>query len=226
MKFVRALLIATALTSCAFPGAGYVKVIANRSLTTDTISSAELKSIFLEETRSLDNGSHAEPVLEKGGTVHEAFLRQYIGKSAHDLQAFYLALVFTGRGSLPKQFGSDAEVLGYVAKTEGAIGYVSSETIASGVKTLTVVGAENGLQRRLLVRAEPEYPETLRRLGIGGLVRLRVTISSRGKVENVELLGGNPILAESATAAVKQWVYSSSHVKTVVEVTIPFDPRL
>jgi hypothetical protein len=81
MKFVRALLIATALTSCAFPGAGYVKVIANRSLTTDTISSAELKSIFLEETRSLDNGSHAEPVLEKGGTVHEAFLRQYIGKA-------------------------------------------------------------------------------------------------------------------------------------------------
>jgi TonB family protein len=226
MKFVRALLVATALTSCAFPWAGDVKVIANEDLKADTISVAELKSIFFEEKRSLDDGTHAEPVLEKDGLVHEAFLRQYIGKSADDLQAFYLALVFTGRGSLPKQFGSDAEVIRYVARTAGAIGYVNSETIATGVKTLAVVGAENGLERRLLVHIEPEYPETLRHLSIGGTVRLRVTISSKGKVVNVELLGGNPILAEAATAAVKQWVYSSSHTKAVVEVTIPFDPRL
>ena len=46
--------------------------------------------------------------------------------------------------------------------------------------------------RKLITRVEPEYPETLLRLYIGGIVRLEVTISARGDVENDTLLGGEP----------------------------------
>jgi ABC-type phosphate transport system substrate-binding protein len=46
--------------------------------------------------------------------------------------------VFTGKGSMPKTVSSDAEVAAYVAKTKGAIGYVSSGTNAEGTKTLDV----------------------------------------------------------------------------------------
>ncbi len=51
----------------------------------------------------------------------------------------------------------------------------------------------------MLTRVEPEYLETLQPLQIGGTVRLAVTISPRGTVEKVALLGGNPILAEAAS---------------------------
>jgi outer membrane biosynthesis protein TonB len=54
---------------------------------------------------------------------------------------------------------------------------------------------------------------------------LEVTISPKGDVENIRLLGGNPILAESAILAVKQWVYSVSRSRTTTEVDIPFDAR-
>jgi TonB family protein len=202
-----------------------VKLIANPSVKADMIAAEELKKVFLEENSSLSDGTHVEPVLAKRGSVHQAFLRQYLGRTDDDLQTYYRALVFTGRGSIPKQLGSDAEVVAYVAKTRGAIGYVSADTTTEGVKVLAIEDVGNGAERRLINRVDPEYPETLKRLNIGGTVRLRVTIAAKGNVENVELLGGNPILGESAISAVRQWVYTPKHSRTVAEVSIPFDSR-
>lgn len=102
---------------------------------------------------------------------------------------------------------------------------MSAETSTSGVKTLTIADAMGGSERKLILRVEPVYPETLKRLNIGGTVRLRVTIAPKGNVENVELLGGNPILGESAIAAVKQWIYATGHSRTAAELSVPFDPR-
>jgi TonB family protein len=199
-----------------------IKVIANGSVKADVISANEVKSVFLEEYNSLRDGTHIEPVLEKDGPVHEAFLHEYLGGTDDDLQNYYRALVFSGRGSMPKQLGSDAEVVAYVARTKGAIGYVSVETIGEDVKILTILRGGSGAQRKLITRVEPEYPDTLKRLDIGGTVRLRLTIGPKGNVEAVEVLGGNPILGESAAAAVRQWVYTASHSRTIEELSIPF----
>jgi TonB family protein len=208
----------------AYAQARDVKVIANPSVKTDIISAAEIKRVFLEQNNSLQDGSHVEPVLERDGPVHQAFLQDYLGKTDDDLQTYYRALVFTGRGSMPKELNSDAEVVAYVARTRGALGYVSTATDSEGVKTLAVIHAVNSAQRTLLTVVEPVYPETLKQLDIGGTVRLHLTIAPRGNVESVELLGGNPILAASATTAVKRWIYSPTRSRSTIDVTIPFDP--
>lgn len=199
-----------------------VKVIANSSVKTDTISEAELKRVFLEERISLADGTHVEPVLMKEGAVDEAFVQQYLGVTEDDLRVYYRTLLFTGRGSMPKVLESDAEVVAYVARTRGAIGFVSSSASAVGVKTLAVGVPGNDIERKLITRVEPDYPETLKQLNIGGTVRLRISISAKGNVENAVLLGGNPILGESATIAVKQWIYAASRSLTVAEISISF----
>lgn len=201
-----------------------VKVIANPSVKADSISAEELKSVFLEERNSLPDGSRVEPVISRGGAAHETFVKQYLGKSEADLQMYYRSLVFTGKGSMPKTVASDTEIASYVARTKGAIGYVSAETSTEGVKTLIVLDAENTGTRKLITRVEPVYPATLHSNHIGGTVRLKVTIASSGSVETVELLGGNPILGESAMMAVKKWVYAPGQ-RTKTEVSIPFDPE-
>jgi len=205
--------------------AGDVKVIANWSVAADRISAADLKRVFLEERISLADGIHVEPVLEKDGPAHAAFLQEYLGQSEEDLEMHYRALLFTGRGSMPKVFGSDAEVVAYVARTRGAIGYVSSAASAEGVKTLAIWVPGANANRKLITRVEPDYPETLKRLNIGGTVRLRISIAAKGNVEAVEVLGGNPILGESAAAAVKKWVYTAGRSRTIAEVSILFDGR-
>jgi TonB family protein len=200
-----------------------IKVIANSGVRVDTISAAELKRIFLEENNSLSDGTHVAPVLQKNGSVHETFLKTYLDRTDDDLQNYYRALLFSGRASMPKEVGSNAEMVAYVAKTRGAIGYVGAETSSDSVKVLKIANtAGNTAQRNLIKTVEPEYPETLRRLKISGTVRLQITISAKGNVENVLLLGGNPILGDAAIAAVKQWVYSAGPSRTIDEVTIPF----
>ena len=74
----------------------------------------------------------------KGGAAHEAFLREYLGKTDSALQTYYRSLVFTGKASMPKTVASDAEVVAFVVKTKGAIGYVSAGAVAPGTKTLEV----------------------------------------------------------------------------------------
>jgi len=114
-----------------------VKVIANPSVSATSVSSGDIQSVFLLDKDSL-GGSHVQPVLVKGGAAHEAFLKEYLGKNDSALQAFYRSLVFTGKASMPKSVANDAEVVAYVAKTKGAVGYVSAAASTEGVKTLEV----------------------------------------------------------------------------------------
>ena len=115
-----------------------LKIIANSGVAASTISAEELKGIFLATRTSLSDGSRVEPVLEKTGDTHRAFLKAYMGRTESALETYYRSLVFTGKGLMPKSFASDAEVVAYVAKTKGAIGYVSAGASTGGVKTLEV----------------------------------------------------------------------------------------
>jgi|HubBroStandDraft_4_1064222.scaffolds.fasta_scaffold165761_2 TonB family protein len=79
--------------------------------------------------------------------------------------------------------------------------------------------------RKILVSSRPEYPEVLRRAQVGGVCRLKATVLPNGTVGNVEILGGNPILAESGVAAVKKWKYAPGPSETVEDVTLTFNPN-
>ena len=68
------LLALVAIFGSADSLAGEVKVIVNSTVRADSISAADLKRIFLEENNSLSDGTHVQPVIEKDGAVHEAFL--------------------------------------------------------------------------------------------------------------------------------------------------------
>jgi len=123
--------------TAALISAADLKVIANPSVKATQISTAELKRIFLA-TDTLFNGAHIEPVFERGGATHEAFLKQYLGKTDAALNTYYRSLVFTGKAFMPKMLGSDAEVVAYVARTKGAIGYVNADANASGANAIAV----------------------------------------------------------------------------------------
>ena len=80
------------------------------------------------------------------------------------------------------------------------------------------------MTRKVVKRVEAQYPSILKKRGIGGVVRLRVTVKADGTVRDTEVLGGSAILAESAQKAVKQWVFSPAASETTVEVSVVFDP--
>ncbi len=79
--------------------------------------------------------------------------------------------------------------------------------------------------RKVTKKVEPEYPAVLRDKGIGGTVKLRVTIRPDGSVKDVQTLGGNAVLVESATRAVKQWRYAPTERESTIDVSIHFGQR-
>ncbi len=120
--------------AAAGPAAG-LKVIAHPDVPVSEISAATLKSIFLLTKTSL-NGRRVEPVID--GASLRNFSFEYLGKTDQGLEIYYRSRVFAGTGSMPARFISPADVVAHVARTPGAIGYVSEATPAAGVKTLRV----------------------------------------------------------------------------------------
>ena len=131
---IRAAAISAVFISCL--SAADYQVIASKDVKTDSISSDDLKRVFLLSKTSLADGSRVAPVLLQSGAAHQAFLKQCLGKSDADLQSHYQSLVFTGKASTPRAMASDAEVISFVAMSKGAVGYVSATAIPMGVKKL------------------------------------------------------------------------------------------
>jgi TonB family protein len=81
-----------------------------------------------------------------------------------------------------------------------------------------------GAERKLLYKVDPQYPGILKAARIGGVVRLKVSISPGGVVQTVAPLGGSPPLVDAATTAVKKWKYEPAFGWTTIQVQLRFNP--
>jgi protein TonB len=84
---------------------------------------------------------------------------------------------------------------------------------------------ESSSDRKVITRVEPEYPDALKRLYIGGVVRVEVQVAPNGVVKSTKLLGGSPILGQSTMKAVKQWKYAPAASEETLTVKLEFDPH-
>src|SRR5215472_3597547 len=91
--------------------------------------------------------------------------------------------------------------------------------------TWTTAGNAQDTSRKVLKKVTAQYPSILKSKGIGGVVRLKVFIKADGSVRDTELIGGNPILAESAQKAVVQWKFTPASSETTMEISVVFDPH-
>lgn len=115
-----------------------VVVVGNNSVSVTAISEDDLREIFLGTKYSLPDGAKVTPVLLKGGPVHESFLKLYLGKSVEGFRTWWLQIVFTGQGLLPKTFVSEADLVAFVGRTKGAIGYATLASVRGNVKRIAV----------------------------------------------------------------------------------------
>jgi len=74
---------------------------------------------------------------------------------------------------------------------------------------------------------KPNYPDIAKQARVQGVVILECTISPQGKVSDVKVLRGIPLLDAAAIEAVKQWVYTPTllngvPVPVIMTVTVNF----
>jgi protein TonB len=78
-----------------------------------------------------------------------------------------------------------------------------------------------------LKNVAPVYPDIAKQARVQGVVILECTISPQGKVSDVKVLRGIPLLDQAAIEAVKQWVYTPTllngvPVPVIMTVTVNF----
>lgn len=91
----------------------------------------------------------------------------------------------------------------------GVIGGISSTpvtmpSVANPQRVLIALGVSQGL---LIKKVEPSYPTLARQARIQGTVLLQAEIGKDGRIENLTLISGDPMLVPAAIEVVKQWVY-------------------
>jgi TonB family protein len=97
--------------------------------------------------------------------------------------------------------------------------------IEAGAKRIRVKGEVE--QANVISKVVPVYPPLAKQARIQGTVILNALIDRQGKVKGLELVGGHPLLVESAVDAVKQWVYrpvllNGDPVEVITEITVHF----
>ena len=141
MKIKITALIAFAILLCS-EGIFYAqtfKVIVNNSNSVSSLTKKEASDLFLKKKTKWSDGTTVSPVdLSSGIKVREEFSQQVHGKSTSAIRNFWQQAAFSGTASAPPEKLSDEEVIEYVKKNPGGVGYISSSASASGVKTVTL----------------------------------------------------------------------------------------
>lgn len=102
----------------------------------------------------------------------------------------------------------------------GAVAFSPSLLLAQD----SSVQEQTETKRKVVSKVVPVYPDLARKLQIHGIVRVEVVIAPSGKVKMTYVIGGNPVLAQSAVNAIEQWKWTPAPQETQELVELSFHP--
>jgi len=110
-----------------------------------------------------------------------------------------------------------------------AFSIAKAESPAKDEKAQPVILSGAAIRGAARFHVEPEYPATARQFGMSGEVVAEVTVGLDGKVENIRVMKGTPILNNAVISALKKWTFAPFNVDghpTRVKSTLSFDFKL
>ena len=98
-----------------------------------------VQDAFLKKVRSWPTGDGTRPVdLAPSSPVRRHFSKEVLRRPVEAVRVFWQQRIFAGRDLPPPEVRSDDEVIAFVLRDRGAIGYVSAGAALNGAKVLNV----------------------------------------------------------------------------------------
>jgi len=113
-------------------------LIANNSVAETELSAGDVQKIFLGKTANWGDGSRVVLTMLKGGDVSAEFLKKRVKKSQKQFGTFWKKAVFSGTGEMPAAFDTEADLVMFISRTPGAVGYVDESTAHDEVKVISI----------------------------------------------------------------------------------------
>ena len=134
-KLISSTLAAACLLATASAWSG-VSVIVHPS-NGNSLTDAEVTRIFLGKKKSFPDGSEAIPVDQaEGSATRSSFVSTVLKKNDQQIKAYWAQLLFTGKGTPPKEVGAGVDVKKLVAQNPSLIGYIDSSEVDGSVKVV------------------------------------------------------------------------------------------
>lgn len=108
-----------------------------------------------------------------------------------------------------------------------SVSFISVALIALTTSLVTAQSAPASAnsERKIASRVAPSYPELAKKMHIHGIVRVEAVVRANGTVKSTRVLGGNPVLVETALDAVSKWKFESAQSETTEVVQLVFEAQ-
>lgn len=134
--FIRILFALTLFNVSAFTYAE-VAVVVHPSSGIASLTEDDVSRIFLGKSKTFPNGAAAVPVnQDEGAPARDKFNEAICKKNSSQYKAYWSQLVFTGKGTPPKDAGNDAAVKALVAANPNMVGYVDASVVDASLKVV------------------------------------------------------------------------------------------
>jgi len=140
------LAILPALSLVAFTGAKAVEppefpfsVIVHSSNAETSLTKREVSDFFLKKLTKWKDGRSVVPIdLVEDSRIRISFSRAIHGRQVFAIKSYWQQQIFSGRAVPPREMDSEEEIVHFVARSQGAIAYVSTTTPLKDVKILKI----------------------------------------------------------------------------------------
>jgi ABC-type phosphate transport system substrate-binding protein len=115
------------------------RVIVNSGNASDSLDRRFVAEAFLKKATRWPDGGAILPVdLATDSPARRRFSEEVLGRSVEAVKSYWQQLIFSGRGVPPPELDSEVDVVKYVARHPGGLGYVSGTADIAGVKAVAV----------------------------------------------------------------------------------------
>lgn len=78
-------------------------------------------------------------------------------------------------------------------------------------------------KRKVRSKVVPEYPDLAKQMNVTGKVKIEATVAPDGHVSETKVVGGSPLLVNSALEALKKWKFEPGPKETTEVVEFTFN---
>ncbi|MBR7799660.1 hypothetical protein KDM90_06585 [Undibacterium sp. FT137W] len=111
-------------------------VVVSAKSSVGSMTKDQVADIYLGNSKEFPGGGQALPLLPSSGGARVEFFEKVLGKNEAQAKAIWSRLVFSGKGSAPREVADSSETVKLISANPNCIGVIEKSAVNSSVKVV------------------------------------------------------------------------------------------
>lgn len=136
MKSYKQKILGMGLLALALHAQAENVVVVSAKSSVSSMTKEQVADIYLGNVKEFPGGGQALPLLLSSGAPRTEFFEKVLGKNEAQAKAIWSRLVFSGKGSAPRDVADSAEVVKLISANPNCIGVIEKSAVNANVKVV------------------------------------------------------------------------------------------